>query len=72
MLGPETYLTALRPTCAGGVYVNFMPSDDNVRMSEAYGSNIDKLRQIKGKYDPNNLFRLNHNVDVAEGVTLTT
>jgi FAD/FMN-containing dehydrogenase len=41
-------------------------------MSEAYGSNIDKLRQIKGKYDPNNLFRLNHNVDVAEGVTLTT
>ncbi|MFG6645570.1 BBE domain-containing protein, partial [Sulfitobacter sp. 1A09149] len=57
---------------AGSVYVNFMPSDDDGRMSEAYGSNIDKLRRIKAKYDPSNLFRLNHNIDVSEGVRLTS
>ncbi len=60
------------PHAAGSVYVNFMPSDDYGRMSEAYGHNIDKLRKIKAKYDPKNLFRLNHNIDVEEGVTLTT
>ncbi len=60
------------PDAAGSVYVNFMPSDDDGRMSEAYGPNIDKLRGIKAKYDPKNLFRLNHNIDVEEGATLTT
>ncbi len=47
---------------AGSVYVNFMPSDDDGRLTEAYGSNIDRLPQVKAKYDPKNLFRLNHNI----------
>jgi FAD/FMN-containing dehydrogenase len=50
------------PFAAGSVYVNFMPSDDEGRMPEAYGSNFDRLRKIKAKYDPQNLFRLNHNI----------
>ncbi|MFK5998194.1 MAG: BBE domain-containing protein [Rhodobacterales bacterium] len=45
-------------------YVNFMPSDDDGRMAEAYGPNMDKLGRIKAKYDPKNLFRLNHNIEV--------
>lgn len=49
------------PHAAGSVYVNFMPSDDG-RMAEAYGPNIEKLRKIKGHYDPKNQFRLNHNI----------
>jgi len=28
----------------------------------AYGSNYDRLAQVKRKYDPKNLFRLNQNV----------
>ncbi len=52
------------PHAAGSVYVNFMPSDDDGRMSEAYGPNMDKLGRIKAKYDPKNLFRLNHNIEV--------
>lgn len=54
------------PHAAGSVYVNFMPSDDDGRMPEAYGSNMDRLRGIKAKYDPGNLFRLNHNIQVAD------
>ncbi len=54
--------TQTAPFAAGSVYVNFLPSDDDDRMPEAYGSNIEKLRDIKTKYDPQNLFRLNHNI----------
>ncbi|MGJ8547657.1 MAG: FAD-binding oxidoreductase [Sulfitobacter sp.] len=47
---------------AGSVYVNFLPSDDGSRIDEAYGPNMEKLRQCKAKYDPKNQFRLNHNI----------
>ncbi len=59
------------PHAAGSVYVNFMPSDDDGRLSEAYGSNIDKLGRIKMKYDPKNLFRMNHNIKIPEFTKLT-
>lgn len=59
------------PHAAGSVYVNFMPSDDDGRMPEAYGLNIDRLRSIKTKYDPKNLFRMNHNIVVEKDVELT-
>ncbi len=47
---------------AGSVYVNFMPEDEEGRLGEAYGNNLDRLRQIKAVYDPDNLFRVNHNI----------
>jgi FAD/FMN-containing dehydrogenase len=62
--------TRTAPQAAGSVYVNFMPSDDDGRMAEAYGPNIDKLRKIKAKYDAKNLFRLNHNIGVDDGAKL--
>ena len=47
----------------GGVYVNFMPDDETQRVrSGAYGGNYDRLANLKNKYDPKNLFRLNQNV----------
>ena len=58
------------PHAAGSVYVNFMPSDDEGRMTEAYGPNMARLRRIKAKYDPENLFRLNHNIAVEHAAGL--
>jgi FAD/FMN-containing dehydrogenase len=46
----------------GGVYVNFMPQDEAERVGEAYGSNYERLVQLKNKYDPGNFFRLNQNI----------
>ncbi|AML52884.1 FAD-binding oxidoreductase [Falsihalocynthiibacter arcticus] len=46
----------------GSVYVNFMPDDEVGRVSGAYGSNMERLGHVKAKYDPKNLFRLNHNI----------
>jgi FAD/FMN-containing dehydrogenase len=56
----------MRPVAAGGVYVNELgldESDDRIR--SAYGSNYRRLGQLKAKYDPTNLFRLNANIPPA-------
>lgn len=50
------------PHAAGSVYVNFMPEDEVDRLAGAYGDNMDRLSEIKARYDPENLFRLNHNI----------
>lgn len=50
------------PFSAGSVYVNFVPDDEPGRLAEAYGGNMRRLRAIKAKYDPDNLFRVNHNI----------
>lgn len=51
-----------------GTYVGFLGEEDPARVREAYaGPTWDRLRAIKAKYDPTNLFRLNQNVPPAEG-----
>src|SRR5262245_9254299 len=57
---------AAAPFATGGVYVNFMPEDESQRVrAGAYGPNYARLAEIKAKYDPKNLFRLNQNVAPA-------
>lgn len=47
----------------GGVYVNFLGNEDEAQIRAAYpGTTWDRLRQVKAKYDPTNLFRLNQNI----------
>jgi FAD/FMN-containing dehydrogenase len=46
----------------GTVYVNFMPEDENDRVANAYGTNYHRLAEIKRRYDPDNLFRMNQNI----------
>ena len=50
------------PFAQGSVYVNFMTEEETARISEAYGPNHDRLVEVKNKYDPKNLFRLNQNI----------
>jgi FAD/FMN-containing dehydrogenase len=57
---------AMQPLAAGAVYVNELGDDegaDRVRM--AYGSNYERLQQVKARYDPENLFCLNANITPA-------
>jgi FAD/FMN-containing dehydrogenase len=54
---------ALEPFATGAVYVNYLGvGDEAERVADAYGSNYERLAQIKQKYDPENLFRANQNI----------
>ena len=57
----ETY-DSLHPHMADGVYVNYLDQDDSGRVRAAYGPNYDRLVELKRRYDPDNLFRLNQNI----------
>ncbi len=47
----------------GGAYINFMMDDEGeARVRAAYGDNYDRLVDVKRKYDPKNLFRVNQNI----------
>ncbi len=49
-----------------GAYVNFLGDEGEARVREAYpGPTWDRLRAIKRRYDPANLFRLNQNIPPA-------
>ena len=50
---------------SGSVYVNFMPDDEGDRVQAAYGANYRRLAEIKRRYDPQNLFRMNQNIQPA-------
>jgi FAD/FMN-containing dehydrogenase len=56
---------ATAPFAADSVYVNFMPDDENDRVEKAYGTNYRRLAEIKRRYDPANLFRMNQNIRPA-------
>jgi FAD/FMN-containing dehydrogenase len=45
--------------------VNFLAADDQDGVRAAYGSNYDRLAEVKRRYDPDNLFHLNQNIRPA-------
>lgn len=50
-----------------GAYVNFLGDEGEAGVRAAYpGETWDRLREIKRRYDPTNLFRLNQNVPPAD------
>jgi FAD/FMN-containing dehydrogenase len=56
---------AVDPFVSGGVYVNYLGSEGQGRVRAAYGPNYDRLAAVKHKYDPQNIFRLNQNIEPA-------
>jgi FAD/FMN-containing dehydrogenase len=60
------YWTALHPYSSGGGYINFMDTDDGARTIDNYGPNWARLREVKAKWDPDNVFHVNQNIPPAE------
>ena len=54
------YIKALQPYSAGGLYTNF--ASDPEAAAAAFGPNHQRLVELKNKYDPHNLFRMNQNI----------
>jgi hypothetical protein len=61
----KEYWRKLHPHSAGGAYVNMMMDEGQDRVKAAYRDNYPRLAQIKAKYDPENLFRVNQNIQPA-------
>jgi FAD/FMN-containing dehydrogenase len=57
----ETY-AALRPHMAAGAYVNHMGGGEPDGAAAAYGPGLERLRAVKGRYDPDNVLHLNSNI----------
>ena len=53
----------LRRFSTGGTYVNFLTEEEgDERIRAAYGNNYQRLAEVKSKWDPDNLFRMNKNI----------
>lgn len=61
----RTTFESLRPFTTDRTYMNYLSADEGGAVHEAYGSNYERLLEIKRRYDPGNLFHLNHNIDPA-------
>jgi FAD/FMN-containing dehydrogenase len=57
----ETFET-LKPYMGERSYTNYLSADDHDRVVQAYGPNLERLVELKQRYDPDNLFRLNQNI----------
>ena len=61
----ETWVADLSAEIGGasGAYAGFLGEDGAERIREAYpGATWDRLVDVKRRYDPDNVFRLNHNI----------
>ena len=58
----RAFFKASAPYASAGAYVNFMTEEESERVTAAYGSNYDRLAQLKKRFDPDNVFHLNHNI----------
>lgn len=58
----ETF-DALHPYMANRSYVNNLTAEDGRMVRQVWGANYERLVTIKRRYNPDNIFRLNHNID---------
>ena len=57
------YWNAVHPYNLAGAYPNFMMDDEgDARLRASFGDSYDRLASLKAKYDPANLFHVNHNI----------
>jgi FAD/FMN-containing dehydrogenase len=56
------FFVAATPFATGEVYINFLTQEETDRIASAYGDNYERLVAVKDRYDPENLFYLNHNI----------
>lgn len=52
----------LQAYSGGRIYANYMSTQGGATAKAVFGSNFPRLKQVKKKYDPNNIFHLNQNI----------
>ena len=59
----RAFFEAMQPHLENSVYVNNLGDEADARVRAAYGANYQRLADLKAIYDPDNLFRSNHNIE---------
>jgi FAD/FMN-containing dehydrogenase len=60
------FWSAMQPFTSDAVYVNYLDADDADRVQAAYNpETYQRLRLLKQRYDPQNVFRVNQNIGPA-------
>jgi FAD/FMN-containing dehydrogenase len=59
------YWEALHPHSASGAYVNFLMEEGEDQIRATYGDNYERLQEVKARYDPENFFHVNQNIEPA-------
>jgi FAD/FMN-containing dehydrogenase len=61
--------SAMKPFLISSSYGNYVSDEGEAIAREAYGANYDRLVALKNKYDPTNLFRMNHNIKPSQAAS---
>lgn len=59
----QEFHQSMAPYATDGVYANYLDRDEADRVRSAYGENYDRLVGVKNEWDPENLFRMNQNIE---------
>jgi len=58
----RSFWEAMQPYASKDVYVNYLSDEGDERVRAAYGHHYERLVELKRKYDPENVFRSNQNI----------
>jgi FAD/FMN-containing dehydrogenase len=61
-VGGEVFRNAA-PHATGGGYLSFLTEDESERVEASYGVNYARWQAVKARFDPDNLFRMNLNIE---------
>jgi len=53
---------AMKPWAQEGTYLNYLSDEGEDRVKESFGPHYKRMEELKNKYDPTNVFRLNQNI----------
>jgi len=56
----------MKPYVIESSYGNYLSDEGEESARAAYGANYEQLVTLKSKYDPTNLFRMNHNIKPSQ------
>jgi Berberine and berberine like len=56
----------LAPFSSGAVLLNYLGNEPPAEIEAAFGDNLQRLRELKRKYDPHNFFQQNQNIMPAD------
>lgn len=62
----QDFFEATASYATDDVYVNYLSRDERKRAKAAYGDHYDRLTNLKTKWDPDNLFRINQNIEPSD------